>query len=322
MPIVASPIPAAELAQLALDAPLFVANNVLRDRTAAIWCEAAAASGIVPGATDITLTDFPVEHATDLQGALVTRSGVPTQTRVGIVWTLNPGNDDAHSCDVLAILGHNFGSVAAATGNGIAYNFQVADTATFTSGLTSLASGAISPTDGDRRIVSLSLGTGNQRVQDMAFARLLLQSISFGSRPLEVGEVWLGRRRQVPFPPQRPVDLDHVRSMQTGEVYPGGYRITVEEYGGQHVADLQFLLRQDRNGTDARTVLRTLQAETGQGRPCLYCPRPNTEPGRTMIVEFPADLRMPETGFGVQEARLVCDEQPPFYARETATLVT
>ncbi len=146
----------------------------------------AATATAVFGDADNTAVNFPVRWATDRRGYKRTK---PATTATGHTLLLDLGTS-ASDIDVLMLWGY-------AGLDGVTVSIEVADTADFVTNPVTIGSFVFPASDRTRRVVLAQLSDGvnaEARLSGVQFMRLKFTKGS-GFTP-EIGEVWLGRRRQ------------------------------------------------------------------------------------------------------------------------------
>lgn len=306
---------ASETAGLAANAPVLVGANALELTTQEVWSSTGELT------TGVVEARRPVANARDLRGAPSTEP-IPdgaTPTTWSLVWELEPNN---RAVDCAGVFGTNFASLFAATG-GDTYQLRLecADNSAFTVGLET-------PFFWNVNTISLGLGLGYrfgglfaQRVRGARYWRLRLINTS-GPWPAllnlpRIGEVWLGRRHQMPFPPQRPLDWDATDAEEDSFFGAGGARVGATEWRGRGVWPLVWRLRQDAQGVEARDVLRAWWRDARDGAEALMFTQPAVNASVVyMVQDERRALSAPEITWQVSEARLQLVEQPPFFVTE------
>ena len=185
---------AEEIALAAADKPI-LASTPDPDQLDAGW-ETGTISGTLAGATD-DAANRPAERAWDglpglqtLPDATFAANTLVMESSVGIEF------------DFVAYLNHNFFTIGATT-----VTLQVADDTGFTTNVRSLST--LNPAGGstDRRLADLSLfHTGGTPLRYSGVQFMRLQISSGGSLLPKIGQVILGRRRQLKHEPNRPWD--------------------------------------------------------------------------------------------------------------------
>lgn len=202
----------------AADKPLLSSRNSAEDQTAMEWNEVGTVA-----ATDRNLTDFPPENAVDTFLHVETKpnTGAVTSNEWYLILTLPTGVE----YDWAGVFGHNFATLPGA----VLVELQIADDAAFSVNLETIASW--SPGASTKRLVELVLDLSSvpvglaQRFTGDHFARLRITNGGGADFVPEVGELVLGRRRQLKHQPNRPWGPDNVRRLARFFTGGGGGRI-------------------------------------------------------------------------------------------------
>lgn len=178
-----------EIAYAAADKPILVGIQALESPQTARW----DSDGSLASGSDISATGYPARWSYDRRSAFPTKPNAGA-TNQYLTFRLNASPDDV---DCAFIMGHNFGTIG-----GLTVTLEIADTNDFGGG-TFKTIATWSPTT-DARLASLSLhhtGAAALRYSGLSYVRL---HTSGGSHTPEVGELWLGRRRQLKHKPNEP----------------------------------------------------------------------------------------------------------------------
>jgi hypothetical protein len=274
--VITAALTALEQASKAADYPLICGVHALR---------AAGAKWTLTGlysSTDLSDPDMPAWRACDATHHLRTRPG-SLGADWYIVFNLAAPLPDY---DCLALLNHSIDPALLTR-----IDAEAADDAAFSSGLTNVLVNQTVITAA--RHIYLTLGdSGPLRFSEARYLRIRIRT-SVSLQP-EIGEVWLGRRRQLNQAPDRPHDhLGLTSRLVTSN--GNGYSDVVQAgaYGGEvgiaGRADFPLSIR-GIYGSD----IRSLHAECGYAsRPVLVVPKPQSDPHRAIVMQL-------ETGISVR----------------------
>lgn len=287
-----SPIPQAELDALLLDKPLLIGGNRLESvilKSGSInWHE-------TPGSINRDLTDAPPKRALDGFHNVLTFPDVaanPGRTE----WFLDIDLNDTPEIDCAAILGHNFKD------EGVTLVELSHTNASYT---TPTLVESIASFPDNRRIVFLDFG-GDRFTED--FWTLHIE----GPANFEpaIGELVLGRRRQMFAHPTLPHDIGRNRTRRDLRQTEGGV-IGVYNFGiGQHLQTFAYRIA----STDTVDQLIAWREDTTFGsRPSLVLPRPNTDKQNAYVMWMdPDDFTFPFLGPSERLIRMDLIESAPF----------
>lgn len=141
----------------------------------------------------------------------------------------------------------------------------------------------------------------------------------FGSG-LRLGELWLGRRRQMAFRSDvggfDDFEMDGRASVFDAQ---SGDRWKYQAFGGRGVRRLRFRPHGGES-IDQVTALRGMFQDCAYGnQPVMYCEKPNTEPNNSMVMSFEGEaLALPIENYRNRTFDGVLFEQSPFLADEVA----
>ena len=179
-----SALTADESAYMAADKPVLIAANALDTTASAKWTTDGSL-----GSTDKTETNYPIKRVYDRHQHLVTK---PDSARTAWYLCFDLGADVA-DFDMFAIAGHNFGSHSAS----VTVYLHSGTDSTFSS--PSNIAGAFGNTTAKRIVYFLP-----DRKTSTRYVRVYVNS-SNALIP-EIGELWLGRRRHLPYKFDRQLD--------------------------------------------------------------------------------------------------------------------
>lgn len=305
-------VPAVETAALALDKPVFAASNALRSYnqvpaffTTRTWAGTQVDQATTPGywAHDDTMV----------------AQARPTDTTIASMFLLFDLDDTAgHEIDMAIIGNHNFSDLAGT----VTVKLYFADDSAFTTNLRTAYTWTISDAS---RLVSMVLDTtitGPFRYSAVRYAGIGITTTSTFSTANgmpQIGEVFLGRRRQLARKHDYPGDdLSESSVVETHET-TGGYSTQYRDAYGRRDLSLSWTSdTADVLGIDDQAVWRSLWTDSEQGtRPFWYLREPSTAPGNAVLMRAPSPrMSFNHLGPNHGERRLAMVEQPPFLSRE------
>ncbi|NDD55248.1 hypothetical protein EBZ39_15520, partial [bacterium] len=207
-------------------------------------------------ATDASGASTPGWHALDLAAH---RASGPALSGTSVYWTAEALLPFA-AIDVVALVGTSFASAP----SDVTVTVQVASDAAFSSGVLTLDTWT---TTREREVRMLA--SRYEADASGGYVRVRLQCAS--AITPTVGEIWLGRRRQLRARPMRP----SVRDSRTAGAYdtPTTRRST---WSGRYEETVQlWCSERDPDITTLRSVLRESREGT---RPVLWIPQPQSTP--------------------------------------------
>lgn len=212
-----------EIADFAADKPLAAVQTVPMGSDVR-WTEVGTFV-----ATDRTDADYPTSWAYDGYPDYKTQPDSTAASTWYLIYDFGAGNEIDLDCAF--IIGHNFGTLSLTT-----VQVEIADDSLFTVNLTTIADFG-SPAD-DTRLVDYSLNA--LRYTNIRYLRLKL---SRGSNfTPEIGELFLGRRRQLGRKPDRPFD-DYARARRASVAETlGGKTHSVLHYDGKFMLEASWIL--------------------------------------------------------------------------------
>jgi hypothetical protein len=284
--IAATAIPAWEAAALAADSPLFVADHVRRSDPVGRWAAGSGAFGTSP---DVSDPDAPSWAALDRYATIPSGPTGPAATGWTFVVDCRfPGL----AIDVLAWVGAMWGAT-------VTHTVEAADDALFTSGVVTLDTWSSGAERGARVL-------GSRYVADALGGWVRWRMSAAGAFLPRVGELWLGRRRQMQGRPLRPWAPSSRRAGLEGTretwraPWTGRWEADVEVWARQALAD------------DGATIAALAREADGFAAPLLYLPTPATAPAdvRLVVATQHAEIEMSDPAD--VRVRLGLRELPPF----------
>lgn len=290
------------IAATAADVPLFVAKNVLRVPVTAKWTEGDTfAAG---SSADVTEDDHPARNAVSQNPYRGTRARPNT---TGVYYFLVQAN--VSSVFDVAALRLNWTALGSTS-----VTVKRADDVTGTNQATLCSFSATVPT---KRLISLSLGTGNQQFSGSGFIQIALTSSSTDIPP-ELGGLFLGQRRVLNRKFDMPYDDDPLEIDASDFLARAGNRQRVKHDGpvalirGQYTAVSSGSFSQDDVA-----ALRGVYEDCRYGAdPVIFVESPSTAtasaPHRYWHGLIPSKLRPIHEQFGAYNFDFVFDEVKPY----------
>jgi len=320
-------VSAGDQSAVAADKPLFIATNAAEFpqqtpqwRTGGNW-----ASG-----SDDTAAGYSGRRAYDRQPQNQTKA-TTSGTTFYLLFDLHttstdPSIGEAATIDAVAVLNHNLGTLL--TGADTAtVSVQISETLSFTINYTIASRAGINT---DERIIFYNLGVPEggsfETYTGVRYARLKIETTT-SIIPPSIGQVILGRRRQVSARPDVPYDDQALASNTTDFVSESGTITRYTRYsGGRTFAPTWTPTGSDAYSLDDVTTIRQWFEDCSYGsKPFLYVDKPHSEretsqtgitrSGHYVLAE-PA-LEMPAEGPVLRNASLSFTEIAPFQTGET-----
>jgi hypothetical protein len=285
-----------ETTKASADKPLVAVQAIPKEPDYAKWVDDGSTGvGDITTWTDRSLSTFPALRAYDGQPGYITKhSGVTTDD----IYYYCIGDGTAITFDCVFLIGHNAGTLSLV--NDLV--LEVADNNDFTGNLTSVANFG-TPTD-DTRLADLTMNGGNNRITAQ-FIRLKFDKTGTNIIP-EIGELILGRRRQLEWKPDRPFDDSRMRDRSATSTTKGGISHKTIWSRRQCILDAQWLIDDSTYESDWQQFYRDADGSF------VWCYDPNTTPEDWHFMSFEEDeLIMPEVGPSVREVMLQAHELGP-----------
>lgn len=295
---------ATEIADAAADKPLLLGESVIAAAKAdGAFAAEWSAAGSFAGA-DITATGYPVARAYDRAWNTWTKPNAAATTH----YLLFDLGATVAAFDHCIIGGHNFGTIG-----GLTVSLEIANASTFATDLIELASW--SPGSSNKRLVDLSLGHGVDAAPNVySSVRYLRIKTTGGSHTPQIGEIILGRRRQVTNRPRLPYDPISADSEVADFESRSGITTRYTLNRGRVVLSPQF----STSATADRTPFTSWWADCAQGtKPFVYIEEPQTTPGAARLMLTQPSFRMPAKTYNFRTIDLSMSEIGPFYDLET-----
>ena len=290
-------VPTAETDLLAADKPLLIGRNwgrVITSASEAKWTETGSFADL-----DITDTDYPWNLAFDEFDHIQTR---PNGGALERHFVMDLGASEPGEIDCVVLLNHNFGTTSTTVA------IEVADNSTFTANLRTLVTS--SPSD-DNRLVFLDLDHGPGSPQRYTSVRYIRVKCTSGALvTYRIGEIILGRRRQLQKKPSEPWDPNNLVTEGQTFVTRSGVRTRYVFHKGKRVISAVLSPHQTSFITDLETLWST---ELDQGsKNLVWIDDPSTSPEKAHWVQLdPPELNGPVNGPQQRVFRFVGIEQGP-----------
>lgn len=282
------------------DKPLFAGQSV-------VMSQAESSGGITAfwstsvGGSDETDSDFPAGRVGDGYHQSMTKPDHAAST-----WYLHIDLGAVVVFDTLVLAGHNFNTVGLTS-------VTVRETdASWTS--TSLIASFSVPSS-NARLVSVNLDDGNSTPQRYSSRYIRITMVAGGAVIPEIGEVYLGRRRQMRRFFNLPFDRTPSESLVDMIQSSSGVFSPYVRNRGRRRFQVSY-----RKLADATTIdeLQNWFAESKQGtKPSLFIPQPGSLPNNAYFVfPQPAELKFPFEGPFDRATTLQLVEHAPFLLTE------
>jgi hypothetical protein len=291
-------VSAADLALMANDKPILCARNALSWNGSNIkWTTTGNQAS-----ADQAATGYPTSALVD------SFLHVPTKPNANVAtWYLNAQLVLAFDFDMIVLAGHNLNTVTGAV------DAQISDDSTFATGTTTLKSWAAP--SGTKRLVGLSLfhtGATALRYSSVLYFRLRLTGLI--GVP-QIGELMLGRRRQLKHKPATPWNFEDYRSRVAPFVSTSGARSNYTQFRGQRVMSPRLVISEDAYKTDLRSLVSESSYLT---KPLYWIENPTSDPQNAPLMFADPSWSFPLEGFSEQPLELDLEEQGgQFYSVET-----
>lgn len=286
----AADIPAAEITAFAADKLLLTGKNKINTSDNIRWNTAGTAT-----ASDTSATGFPAYKGVD---SILSSPTKPNATAAQWFFVMKPAA--AIEFDSLMIAGHNLSTDVTSI------NLTIADSDDFLTNPDTIYT--LSSFPDTKRIVSFDLqdtaATQARRFSAVTHIRLEI-NCSPNAAP-QIGEIWLGRRLQLLYNPDRPFDEDGRESL-IHEFIPiaGGPRNRFIRAADLFTDRVNIV----SHTASEQAEIRLWRDDTNSGaRSFLFCPNPTSEPERTYLTWTDPRFQFPETSPGKNELQLSVTE--------------
>lgn len=293
---------ATELALMALDKPIISAANALYDADAVEWSAAGSFAG-----ADITLSGYPIARAYDGHTHLQTKPNAAATTQY-LLFNLDSAATDI---DFIAIMGHNFGTIG-----GLTVTAEISDVSTFSGADPSTKEIASwSPGSSNDRLIELELnhsGSGSsnaQRYSTVPYFRLKMTKVS--SFTPAIGEIILGRRRQLKHAPNMPWDDKNLSSEVRRTTSVSGVVTQYVFHKGRRELEANFNPHEVTYKDQFETWFKS-DAAFGT-RPFIWIDEPSTSPEAYHLMVLEPEFQFPGVGPHERNYKIKAVEQGPHF---------
>jgi hypothetical protein len=297
---------AAELALVTNDKPMLIASHVIAtaapNTTNLRWLQGNALSG-----SDETAAGFPTKRIYDKHSHLITKPATPGAGSYDN-WNLAMDLGAGHGhFDVVMISGHNFGTIGdvdtvvqVASSNAFSDAFSIAGT---------------TPTT-NKRMVFLVLESSGEaaRWTDARYLRINMNSGVGANFIPEIGEVWVGRRRHLPYKFDNQLQDKRTQSEVTQFTSRSG--ITTSYSYSQGRAIREGTMRIDA-AADISTVDSWWSESSYGADPFLWIEEPGTTPANCHVMTCNPELHFSLVGPTARALDLSMRENGPFLTGES-----
>ena len=289
----------AELALVTGDKPMLVGSNILETSAPSTsnvkWLPTNPLSG-----TSDTHASYPASAAWDRFFNVDTRPDT-----AGATWnfTINLGTHDPF--DMIMIGGHNFGTIT-----GLTVKFQLATDATFGS-VTDLSTW--SPGTSNKRLVSLVLSDTStaKRWTTTPYIRVNITGTSGTPR---IGELWLGRRRHLPYKFNIAAQEKRTRSEVVRFESRSGLVTSYTKSKGKALRSGAVEMDDSTNISDVTSWWE--ECDYG-AKPFLWIENPATSPSNCHVMTCDTELDFDLTGPSSRALQLDMRESAPYLTGES-----
>ena len=315
-------IPSGELNALTDNQPILYGVNALRDFASNKWGQ-----GLANPSPNEEAALFPADRAADDYADIITKIDT-AQTTAGTtaVYLHFDGNINPQIFDSVFIFNHNFNTLANSLGGNIEVDIFIADDADFTvrlqnvTGTITFTAGVTNPRYSQLVLQDTLTPTTNPRFSGVehVVVRITATASNFDTLVPAIGEVFLGRRRQLARKSIRPFDEEMFKSNFADVKSKSGSTTRHVFSSGQRVVKPNFSVGgANKYSIDDVNQLRQWYKECTFGtRPSVYLEDGNT--AKPLLVT-PMDLEefeLPQIDVFEREISLEFEEQPPFVSDE------
>lgn len=292
MAVVETLLAAWETTAFAADKPLIASQSIPTSPAYAKWVEVGqVGAGNITTWTDRTDSDFPIRRAYDGYPHLVTK----TDATAANEWYLAFDFGSAIDFDCAFLIGTNMGTV-----NPVTLDLQVADDNAFSTNLKTI--GTFTASNDRMQDYVLSDGSGAAR-WTAQYAWLKIARVA--NFTPEIGELILGRRRQMQSMPLNPFDPTSLHDEIGRSRSMGGISHTTVFHRRRFELSATFSEHED-------TYINGL---IGFWQECnntfVWCWEPTTTPGGWNLMSKDADFDFPSEGWTERTVTLTGSEQGP-----------
>lgn len=292
----ATAIPAAEKALFALDRPVIVDQNAIYTANAMDWSDSD-----VPSSGGRTASGFPT---TNLNDHLTHLQSKPDASLT--VWYLHIHLNTVGTFDTIALINHDMDGATIdiyESDSGAALGNAIVSGDTITAG---------------QRYVAFNLQSAAQdyyRYSNVNYVTLKLSDA--GGHVPAIGEVIIGRRRQLQFGPSLPYEPRLLRAETIRTIDgPSGVVNDIVLHKAKRILAMNSLVADATRVAGIRSVI---EEDTDYGvLPFLWCDQPSTAPEKFAFMKFREEtVPMSVTGYVRRSFAILAEEQgPDFQALE------
>jgi hypothetical protein len=270
---------------------------------------------------DDSATNSPASNATDRRASRVTK---PTTARLIQYLALDLGSTFAADVDLAAVIGANLGAISADGSGTLTVALDVADDSAFVTGKQTVWTQTVAGDTKNQRLVSMvgtvlglaHTGAAALRYTGARFWRLKISRAS-GTFIPQIGDLWLGRRRQMRSKPLLPADPDATIT-NAGEHKAASGPITRYIYSsGQASRPFRWWIVTNAEATD----LASWWSESKRGKAFLFILKPTTAPRAALIMLSSLEFSRPVSATTASDYQRRWEptfvEQDTFYDLET-----
>lgn len=255
-----------ETTRLAADKPLVAAQAIPVSPSTARWNTAGTVA-----AADQSDSDYPALRAYDGLVGLDTR----TDGTLASTWYYVIDAGELIEFDTWFMNNHNLSALTTIT-------LEIADDAAFTTSLQQI--GSIAPASGRLQDIDLNNGAAAQRYSAQYIRIKLVDGVNFTP---QIGEIILGRRRQLEYCPNRPFNRYSLHNETNVVTTQGGVRHRTLYYQNQFVLNMGFTWDNSDSVDDWVAFFKQVRGSF------VWVLEPNSAPGSWHLIDRePDDLDM------------------------------
>jgi len=287
---------AADIASAAADRPILLGRNWVRGINDLDW----RTTGRFDTGSDAPDAAGPTSYAYDDHDH---RQTYPASAQTIWYLLIDLGDTDPGIVDTVVILNHNLGTLT-----NVQTDIQIADNNAFNSNLITVATQT--PTTDKRLVFPALFDTGSvaRRYSDVRWMRIKFGA--GGGVVPRVGEVIIGRRRQLKHKPLLPLEKLGYRGSQQRSEAGSGASTSYSFYKGRRKISHTYPAHEDAYKSDLEAFF---VSDTDYGTlPFIMIPDPATAPTDAIWCDFDSpDLIDPLVGYTEQEFRINAMERGP-----------
>ncbi|MAH45404.1 hypothetical protein CMI37_06220 [Candidatus Pacearchaeota archaeon] len=291
---------AAELALVSNDKPILCGDHVIA-RAAPSGTNLKWLAGDNLSGTNIVLAAYPVKRIFDKHQHIITKPNTS-----GVEFNLSMNLGAAYEFDMIMIGGHNFG-----TEGGLTVKFEKGTDATFGS-TTTLSTWT--PGSSDKRLVSLVLDTNGDGTALRWTEQFIRINIAGSTFTPEIGEIWVGLRRHLPYNFNQTLQEDRTRSELIRFRSRSGMTTTYTLSSGKALREGKIEI----DTAAGKTAVTNWWSDTSFGsNPFLWIEEPGTSPSDCHVMTCDPELSFEDNKPTSKVLDLQMVENAPYLSGES-----